>query len=840
MTKQTINVGTANKGDGDPLRNAFIKINNNFDELYAAMGADVQIPSQATHGGKYLTTNGTTLSWATVLPSLSGNEGSFLRTDGSALNWVALNIPQDTGDLTNNEGFITEASELVNGANTVGLDSLGNLLFTNGEQVKTNFLGGGLELYHSSDNSIGIYGGYARINTFTTGGAKHTWEFDDDGGLTFPQGTFLGYSDPGGFIIDGAVDKDIAIYTYSGADAHGWTFGTDGKLTLPETGTIANSSGAGTSFSATSSSGTLGDTKEFANADVETVTTEFTATGGGISGTATITNVTVGLSATTVQFDQSFTVSGPITFTNGLGVTTLELSPDGTTTWTFGTNGALTFPSGILADLGGAEFGTGFSLTTDGDQAIIGASNLISLETSGGYGQLHLTQDTETNKGRVEILFQNGPGVLWIFDEEDSSLTFPDALSIKDSVIGKASTNTITEGEASQTTAIESQIEITTTGVVIAKRTSVTVNDGVITTVNDSGSTLELDNTHASITYYIEPDGPDNNSLIQFTTDSSAGGGATIETVTEDVGGTAHGRVRAAGNSVQVSAKTFLGTNKTWSFTGAGDLQLPESGNILSNGANYIDLANFETSYNDAEGAYQDALTAWMTLETFRPVWFALPGRLAYDEMIAWTPTTGQPALPLNLPPVAKNAQDSYAAWQETIALSKLTVASDIAEFDFNSTGKLRLPQGGTVGGGDQADIDAAYDDWQADEAAWQYLITTGGADFNVRPWNFAGPSRAEKQAIVLSMWQAQQSGAAIDWVPISSAFYDEARAWLAVTANQDGYDEWKKLTTSVNITSDDKTWAFTNDGRTTFPNGVVPEHSYGAAGDKEGMVVLL
>lgn len=404
----------------------------------------------------------------------------------------------------------------------------------------------------------------------------------------------------------------------------------------------------------------------------------------------------------------------------------------------------------------------------------------------------------------------------------DGALTFPDNLTVVNGIIGKASTATITEGEASQTTAIESQIEITTTGVVIAKRTSVTVNDGVTTTVNDNGSTLELDNTHASITYYIEPDGPDNNSLIQFTTDSSAGGGATIETVTEDVGGTAHGRVRAAGNSVQVSAKTFLGTNKTWSFTGAGDLQLPESGNILSNGANYIDLANFETSYNDAEGAYQDALTAWMTLETFRPVWFALPGRLAYDEMIAWTPTTGQPALPLNLPPVAKNAQDSYAAWQETIALSKLTVASDIAEFDFNSTGKLRLPQGGTVGGGDQAAIDTAYDEWQADEAGWQYLITTGGADLNVRPWNFAGPSRAEKQAVVLSMWQAQQSGDTIDWVPISSAFYNEARAWLAFTANQDGYENWKKLTTSINITSDDKTWTFTNDGALTLPDASV------------------
>lgn len=35
MAKQTINVGSsANKGDGDPLRTAFTKINSNFTELY--------------------------------------------------------------------------------------------------------------------------------------------------------------------------------------------------------------------------------------------------------------------------------------------------------------------------------------------------------------------------------------------------------------------------------------------------------------------------------------------------------------------------------------------------------------------------------------------------------------------------------------------------------------------------------------------------------------------------------------------------------------------------------------------------------------------------------------
>lgn len=35
MAKQTVNIGTAaNSGDGDPLRTAFEKLNNNFDEVY--------------------------------------------------------------------------------------------------------------------------------------------------------------------------------------------------------------------------------------------------------------------------------------------------------------------------------------------------------------------------------------------------------------------------------------------------------------------------------------------------------------------------------------------------------------------------------------------------------------------------------------------------------------------------------------------------------------------------------------------------------------------------------------------------------------------------------------
>lgn len=66
MAKQTINIGTAaNDGTGDQLRSAFTKINSNFTELYEH-DATSELPSQAGHTGKYLTTDGSESSWSTV------------------------------------------------------------------------------------------------------------------------------------------------------------------------------------------------------------------------------------------------------------------------------------------------------------------------------------------------------------------------------------------------------------------------------------------------------------------------------------------------------------------------------------------------------------------------------------------------------------------------------------------------------------------------------------------------------------------------------------------------------------------------------------------------------
>jgi len=65
MAKQAINIGrTANDKSGDPLRRAFEKINNKFDELYANLTS--YLPNPASSNGKFLTTDGVNLIWQTL------------------------------------------------------------------------------------------------------------------------------------------------------------------------------------------------------------------------------------------------------------------------------------------------------------------------------------------------------------------------------------------------------------------------------------------------------------------------------------------------------------------------------------------------------------------------------------------------------------------------------------------------------------------------------------------------------------------------------------------------------------------------------------------------------
>jgi hypothetical protein len=107
MARLNINLGTtANDRTGDPLRTAFDKVNQNFVELYARTGDDIQIPALAGNDGKVLTTNGTTLSWNVNSSLVNGSASIALNIDGT------LTLPngatqRDTGSINCQPGVDT-------------------------------------------------------------------------------------------------------------------------------------------------------------------------------------------------------------------------------------------------------------------------------------------------------------------------------------------------------------------------------------------------------------------------------------------------------------------------------------------------------------------------------------------------------------------------------------------------------------------------------------------------------------------------------------------------------------------------------------------------------------
>ena len=220
----------------------------------------ITFPTNPANGSLYTAPNGCVYIWdgekwivnSTIYTGPALADISQDRVAPMFVNGVNTGITFAYNETTNTlTSTVTDGDRLVNGAYTASLGANGVLTLPdgsiiNGATLKTiagNYAGITAGPNGADEDSwVWVDNNGATIATkYSTD--NHTWTFNNNGGLTFPQGTFLGYSDPGGFIIDGAVDKDIAIYTYSGADAHGWTFGTDGDLTLPEGGDILDSNG---------------------------------------------------------------------------------------------------------------------------------------------------------------------------------------------------------------------------------------------------------------------------------------------------------------------------------------------------------------------------------------------------------------------------------------------------------------------------------------------------------------------------------------------------------------------------------------------------------------------
>lgn len=87
-------------------------------------------PSQTGNSGKYLTTDGTSTSWATVssassLPSQTGNSGKYLTTDGTNASWATVSSAL-SGTVAFTAGYNEPISAVTASASTTIDCSLGN------------------------------------------------------------------------------------------------------------------------------------------------------------------------------------------------------------------------------------------------------------------------------------------------------------------------------------------------------------------------------------------------------------------------------------------------------------------------------------------------------------------------------------------------------------------------------------------------------------------------------------------------------------------------------------------------------------------------------------------
>ena len=129
MAKQTINVGTSNdSGNGDSLRTAFIKINENFNEVYALSGSTSTAAIKDIKGSVFADDSTVLVDSVAGTLNASALSGTFPAINGSNItNISATNITGtlpaiDGSNLTNiSAANITGVLPAIDGSALTGI-----------------------------------------------------------------------------------------------------------------------------------------------------------------------------------------------------------------------------------------------------------------------------------------------------------------------------------------------------------------------------------------------------------------------------------------------------------------------------------------------------------------------------------------------------------------------------------------------------------------------------------------------------------------------------------------------------------------------------------------------
>jgi hypothetical protein len=273
----------ANKVNSNAL--ALVATSGNFSDLNYKPNLSDYLPSQSSNTGKYLTTNGTNASWATV--PAAQIQSDWTQTDNTQKDYIK-NKPTLVTNLdslsdvvitsaTNGQVLKFNGTNWINGTDNAGtggssydqdLNTTDDVTFANitltGKVIAKQDTGtnggysfGGDEggndtgMFSGSDGVLDFYSNDEKIVTITTDSVELNRNITSNGLEIYTNegsgGSIDIYTDWTGTGTSGGIDlwltHDEALYIKTNDGDFVWTFDKTGNLTLPAGGDILDSTG---------------------------------------------------------------------------------------------------------------------------------------------------------------------------------------------------------------------------------------------------------------------------------------------------------------------------------------------------------------------------------------------------------------------------------------------------------------------------------------------------------------------------------------------------------------------------------------------------------------------
>jgi hypothetical protein len=257
-------------------------------------------------------------------------------------------------------------SSLVNGVHTLSLGSTGNTTFPTGLTLGAPRGVGTVNFTCSVDKEFQIETG--------TASAGRLWQFGTTGTTTFPSGLTLHRLSSSYSNITADLNKILQVATQTSGGRKEWSFGTDGTLTLPAGGTITEGGGFTGAIKLTPAGG--------ANAYQALVIYPTAAAPDGDH-----LHLTAGGGTTELYLGNDYHY---VKLVNGgnVEIKATTASHSTSSSWTFGTDGSLTFPNATVQTTAYIAPTTGNSVIDSINPSTISRNGMTIRVTSAGMIQM--------------------------------------------------------------------------------------------------------------------------------------------------------------------------------------------------------------------------------------------------------------------------------------------------------------------------------------------------------------------------------------------------------------------------------------------------------------------